>query len=109
MIGAPVLLFTISHVLFPGDDRYADLGEYYFARARLIWSLALITVVISVLFRPVAFDMPLFVRDNLSSGPALIACLLLATIKKRAFHYVMVPLVLVMILADTLAISYQIQ
>ena len=109
MLGGPVLLFVIANVLFPGDDGAEDLGEYYFARTRLIWSLAVIAVIVGVLFRPVAFDMPLFVRDNLSSGPALVACLLLATINNRTFHNVVLPFMLLTIIADTVAISYLIR
>ena len=106
MLGSPVLLFLIAHILFPGSRKYADLGEYYFHRIRLLWSLAAMTVVIGVLFRPLAFDMPLLVADNLSSAPSLVACILLATVQNRTFHNVMTPLVLLTILADTLAISY---
>ena len=106
MLSTPVLLFLIAHILFPDKGQHADLGEYYFQRSRLIWSLATLTVVVSVLFRPIAFDMPLLVRDNLSSAPSLVACVLLATVSSRQFHYVMVPLVLLTVLVDTLAINY---
>ena len=106
MLGTPVLLFLIAHILFPEKGQYADLGQYYFQRTRLIWSLSALTVVVGVLFRPLAFDMPLFVGDNLSSAPSLVACILLATVNNRTFHTVMVPLVLLTVLADTLFISY---
>ena len=50
-----------------------------------------------------------FVRDNLSSGPALVACLLLATINNRTLHNVVLPFMLLTIIADTVAISYLIR
>ena len=106
MLGTPILLFIIAHILFPSGEWQSDLGEYYFSRSTLIWSLGAVTVIVSVMFRPLAFDMPLFVRDNISSGPALVACLLLAAIHNRKFHNVVLPLVLLTIVWDTLAISY---
>ena len=106
MLGTPILLFVIAHVLFPSKEQQGDLGDYYFSRSTLIWSLGAATVVVSVMFRPLAFDMPLFVRDNLTSGPALIACVLLATINNRKFHNAVLPLVFLTIVWDTLAISY---
>jgi hypothetical protein len=109
MLGGPVLLYVIANVLFPGSQAYEDLGEYYFARTRLIWSLAVVAVIVGVLFRPLAFGMPLFVRDNLSSGPALLACLLLATISNRTFHNFLLPLMLLTIILDTVVISYLIR
>jgi type III secretory pathway component EscS len=58
MLAAPILLFILAHVLFPVSLEYADLGEYYFARAKMLWTIALLTIVAGHLFRPLAFGMP---------------------------------------------------
>ena len=92
MLAGPVLLFVIAHILFPAGKAHKDFGDYYFSRARLIWSLGAAAVIVAVMFRPLAFDMALLVRDNLSSGPALIGCILLASINNRTFHNVVLPL-----------------
>lgn len=70
MLATPIALFTIAHILFPPDGQFANLGEYYFAQARLIWVLALVTVILGVSFRPLAFGMPLLVADNVSALPS---------------------------------------
>ena len=106
MLTPPILLFTVAHVLFPRQGQYADLGEYYFARARLIWGLALLTAVAGVSFRPLAFGAPLFIVDNMSTLPSLFACILLMLVRQRTFHYVVVPLVPITIALDTMVINY---
>ena len=106
MLSSPILLFTIAHILFPPGREHVDLGEYYFARAKLIWSLAALTVIVSVGFRPLAFGMPLLVVDNASSLPSLLTCVLLAVINARKLHYVLVPLVPLTIALDTMVINY---
>jgi len=109
MLATPILLFTIAHILFPGGSQYPNLGEYYFARSRLLWGLALVTVVFGAMFRPLAFGMPLIISDNLSSFFSLIIFLLLMIVRNRKLHYVIVPLVPVTIALDTLVINYMIK
>jgi hypothetical protein len=106
MLALPVILFLVAHLLFPADYPQPDLGEYYFARSRLIWSLALAGTVIGNAFRPVAFGMPLLVVDNASSVVSVISCVILIATKQRAVHYVLATLAPITILLDTLAISY---
>ena len=109
MLSSPILLFVIAHILFPAGTHHDSLGDYYFERARLIWTIALITVIVSSLFRPLAFGMPLFVMDNASSIPSLVICMLLITIRNRKFHYDLVPFVPLTIAIDTLAVNYLIR
>lgn len=109
MLATPILLFTIAHVLFPSNKDCTDLGDYYFSRARLIWSLGLVTVITGVGFRPLAFGMPLLIADNLSAIPSVLLCILLLTIRNRTVHKFIVPLIPIMIALDTLAINYLIR
>lgn len=108
MLGSPILLYTIAHVVFPEPEQSVSLEDYYFERARLIWVLAGLTVIVGTLFRPVAFDMPLLVVDNASAVPTLAVCGLLGYVRVRWLHRLLVPAALIIVLLDTLAISYSI-
>jgi len=109
MLGSPIFLFLIAHVLFPERESNVGLEDHYFERARLIWALVGLTVIVGTLFRPLAFGMPLWVFDNLSSVPTLAACALLSFVNMRMLHRVVVPIILVVVLLDTLAVSYSIE
>lgn len=108
MLGSPIMLFLISHILFPDTGHRENLDDYYFERASLLWTLAGLTVAIGTLFRPVAFDMPLWSVENASAIPTLAVCAVLAMVSTRIVHRLLVPLVLVLVLLDTLTISYSI-
>lgn len=108
MLGSPICLFLIGHILFPESGDHSNLDEYYFDRARLVWGLAGLTVIIGTLFRPLAFGMPLWVADNMSAIPTLAVCMLLGVVKAHRLHRVFVPLVLVIVILDTLTINYSI-
>lgn len=109
MLTSPILLNTITHILFPTESRHEHLGEYYFANPRLPWRLAAITVIVGTLFRPIAFGAPLFIQDNASGIPLMVICVVLSTSKNRMVHYVLVPLVLLLVILDTLFINYMIR
>ena len=108
MLSSPILLMTIAHVLFPADAQYKNLEEYYFTNPGLPWRLALATVVLGTLFRPIAFGMPLLVRDNATAIPMVMICALLGFSRNRTLHTVLVPLVTIFVILDTLLISYEI-
>ena len=109
MLGGPILLHLLAHVLFPGDDEKTSLREYYFSKTRLIWSLALLAVITGTLFRPIAFGETLFKVDNLSSFPLAAAFVLLAISRNRTLHNTLTPILTVLVVIDTLSISYVIQ
>jgi hypothetical protein len=109
MLGSPIFLFLIAHVMFPERESNVSLDDYYFEQARLIWTLAGLTVIVGGLFRPLAFGMPLWIVDNLSSVPTIFTCALLSFVNKRMLHRVVIPIILVVVLLDTLAISYSIE
>lgn len=108
MLGSPIFLYLMAYVLFPEQDTVADLDEYYFERARLIWPLAALTVIVGTLFRPVAFGDPLWVMDNASGIPILVVCLVLTFTRARIAHQVLVPIVMASVLLDTLTFSHSI-
>ena len=108
MLGSPIFLFLIAHILFPEPESSTSLEDYYFKRAQLIWILAGFTVIVGALFRPIAFDMPLWVIDNVSTIPTFAICILLSKVKVRWLHHILVPTVLLFVLMDTMAINYSI-
>lgn len=109
MLGSPIFLFLIAHILFPEPEHSGSLDDHYFERARLIWVLVSLTIIVGTLFRPIAFDFPLWIADHLSSLPTLAVCILLSVFKSRNLHRVLVPMTLIVVLLDTLAISYSIE
>ena len=108
MLGAPIILFLIAQILFPEPGSSTSLEDCYFKRAQLIWILAGLAIIVGTLFRPIAFDMPLWVIDNVSGIPTLAICILLSTVKVRWLHHILVPTALFFVLLDTMAISYSI-
>jgi hypothetical protein len=109
MLASPILLLTITHLLFPTDYEHTPLKDYYFVNPRLPWRLAALTVIVGTLFRPIAFGMPLFILDNASSVPMILLCVLLGATRKRLVHYIFVPLITIFIILDTLFINYMIR
>jgi hypothetical protein len=108
MLGSPIFLFLIAHILFPEPGSSTSLEECYFKRAKLIWGLVGLTVIVGTMFRPIAFGTPLWIIDNLSSIPSLAVCFLLGTIKTQWLHRLLVPIGLIIVLLDTVTISYSI-
>lgn len=108
MLGSPICLYLMAYVLFPEHDEHAGLDDYYFQRARTLWPLASLTVMIGTLFRPLAFGYPLWVVDNASGIPVLIVCVILSMTKIRRVHQVLVPVVLASLLLDILTFSHSI-
>lgn len=52
MLGLPIFLYLMAYILFPVQQTHASLSDYYFKRARLLWPLAGLTVIVGTLFRP---------------------------------------------------------
>lgn len=108
MLGSPIFLYLLASVLFPEHEEPTNLDDYYIERARLVWSLAGLTVIVGTLFRPMAFGDPLWVIDNASGIPVLVVCALLIISRRRVVHRVLVPIVLLSVLLDTLVFSHSI-
>lgn len=108
MLGSPICLYLIAHIIFPDPDQTSDLGDYYFQRAPLCWPLAGLTVIVGTIFRPIAFGEPMWTLDNASAIPILSVCVLLTVTKIRWIHGLLVPLVLASVLLDVLTFSHSI-
>ena len=108
LLGSPICLYLIAHVLFPERGETVNLGDYYMEQAPLIWPLAGLAVVVGTSFRTIVFGDPLWVSDNASGLLVLAACVFLAFAKSRMIHNVLVPLVLAAVLLDVLTFSHSI-
>ena len=102
MLIAPASLYLIAHLIFPEPIENSDFKDHYFGAMRSIWWLAILTVVASTLFRPLAFGSDLLTMDNAVSGFMLIGFLALATSRSSALHAVLVPFFLLLLLWDVI-------
>ncbi|SMF06276.1 hypothetical protein SAMN02745866_00485 [Alteromonadaceae bacterium Bs31] len=109
MLSGPIFLYLIAHLIVPETKTEQHLTTHYFLNKNIVWTLALLTVVVGVLFRPIAFGEPLFVTDNVSSLFLVICCILLIALKNIWLHRILLCLGFISVLVDTLAISYAIQ
>lgn len=108
MLGGPVCLYVISHLMFPDEIEGTDFKAIYFDDARILYILAALAVTLATLFRPVSFGMPLFVTDNLASFGFLLSFIVLAISKNRWIHGTIVPLMLIALLSDILIFNMSI-
>ena len=108
MLGGPVTLHLIAHIMFPPIGEKVDITKYYLSKSTLIWSLATIAIFIGTTFRSFVFGSPLFIVDNYSSLIQMIFCFILILNKKIWLHRVVVPVGFIVLILDLLAINYQI-
>lgn len=108
MLSGPIGLFLIAHLLFPQQLRNADFEDYYFGAMHPIWWLAILTVVLATLFRPIITGDELFVIDNMTSMFSFLGFAVLALTKNRLAHMILVPAFTGAIVWDILAMSFTI-
>jgi len=97
----PVLLFLIAHLLFPSQVEHADLEDYYYRQSPLLWGLVIAGTLEGTFLQPIVFGYPIFHLANISGIPMVALCVVLATSKKRRVHGVLGPLVILMVVLDT--------
>lgn len=100
MLGAPIGLFLISHLLFPEQMENANLKSYYFDKMKPGLWIAVGTVVIASSFRPIVFGHNYFSIDNLSSIVLMIIFASMAFFRNQYFQAVMVIIILALLLMD---------
>ncbi len=105
MLGSPICLFLIAHLLFPESLTDTDLSEYYFEMAPVIWLIGAGATLIGTSFRPIVFGASIFDVGNLATIPTLLICLVLASTKDRRIHGVLVPSIFGVIWLDTILIT----
>ncbi len=108
MLTGPTGLFLISYLLFPQPVKGANYRDHYFGPMRPVWWIAVLTVMLATLFRPIVFGEELFKIDNASSFIGFIGFAVLAISKNRIAHAVLVPALFGAIVWDILAMSFEI-
>ena len=102
MLGGPVGLYIISHLLFPQDFEGTDFDEFYFESPRITFLIGAATVIFATIYRPLSFGNRLIDPDNLTSVIILGAFLTLAATRNRLVHQTLVPLMLAAVVFDVL-------
>jgi len=101
VLATPILLFLIAHLLFPTEAENADLEEYYYDQAPLLWSLVIGGATVGTFLRPVVFGYPVLHPANISGIPMIGLCVVLAASGNRRVHAVLVPVVILTVVLDT--------
>ena len=101
ILATPVVLFLVAHLLFPDDIRGADLRAYYFEQAGLLWGLVILGAAAGTFLEPIALGYPIFLPENLSGIPLIACCIVLMRTKRPAIHGVVGPIVLLLVVLDT--------
>jgi len=108
MLTGPIGLFLISYLLFPQPVKGADYRAHYYGPMRPVWWIAVLTVTLATLFRPIVFGEALFTIDNASSLIGFVGFTVLALSRNRTVHALLVPALFVAIVWDILAMSFEI-
>lgn len=109
MLGGPIGLFLISHLIFPEKLAGSNLRSFYYQKMDPVLWIGVLTVIASATFRPIVLGTELFTLDNLSSFLLISIFLSLTRTKNAVFHGFMVVLILVALLADILLVNMVIQ
>lgn len=109
MLGGPIGLFLIAHLIFPEPVSGSDYKSYYYEKMGPALWVAVFTVMVSVTFRPVILGSELFALDNMSSFLLVTIFISMTFTRNPWFHGVVVPLVLFGLLADILLVGIEIR
>ena len=102
LLASPVFLFLIAHLLFPSPVKDADLESYYYRQAPLLWGLVLAGTFVGTFIRPWAWGHQVFHVANLSGIPTVLICVALMSTKKPRVHSILAPLIIILVILDTL-------
>lgn len=102
MLGGPVGLYIISHLLFPKDIENTDFDAFYYENTRMIYPIGAATVVFATTYRPLSFGDNLMDPDNGMSLLIFGVFILLAITRKRIVHQTLVPLLFAAVMFDIL-------
>ncbi len=102
VLAPPIFLYLIAHLLFPTEVRGADLEDYYYRQAPLLWGLVVLLTLEASVLPPIVFDFSIFHPANLSGIPVLVISGMLATSKNRRLHAVLTPSIVLLVVLDTI-------
>lgn len=98
----PILLFLIAHLLFPREPEQNDLETYYYAQSPLVWGLVIAGTVEGTFVQPAVFGYPVLHPANISGIPLVGVCVVLALSGNRRVHALLAPLVIALVVLDTI-------
>ena len=105
MLGGPVGIYLISHLLYPAKIEETDFEAHYFDNSQVVAGLGVVTIIVALLFRPLSFGDPMLVAGNLPTPVLLVSFLVLAMTKNRMVHQIILPLLLALMLFDIIWFS----
>ena len=79
-----------------------DLQEYYFQQSPVLWGLVIAGTVEGTFLQPLVFGEPVLHPANISGIPMVALCFVLAASKSRRVHSIIGPLIVLMVLLDTI-------
>ena len=109
MLSGPIGLFLIAHLIFPEPVEDTDFRKYYFNEMRPVLWLGVVTVLLSVTFRPLILGTTLIAVDNLSSFIIMAIFVALTLTTNAWFHGAMVSVVLVGLMTDIILVGFEIR
>ncbi len=102
MLGGPIGLYVISHLLFPKDSSEVNFKDHYYKNSRVVYFMGMLTVIFAGIYRPLSFGDELIDPDNIASVFIFLAFLILMFSKKHLLHGILVLLLFGAVLLDIL-------
>ena len=102
ILAPPIFLFLIANLLFPRQAEGVDLEEYYYRQSPLLWGLVIAGTLEGTFLQPLVFGEPVFHPSNISGIPMVVFCFVLASSKNRRVHSVLGPIIILLVLLDTI-------
>lgn len=102
LLANPIMLFLIANLLCPKHVEGVDLKEYYYRQSPILWGLVVVGTLSGTFLQPLVFGEPVFQLSNISGIPMVLICGLLATSKNPRLHSVLGPVIILMVLLDTI-------
>ena len=106
MLGGPIGLFLIAHLLFPEPVDSADFRDYYYDEMRPVFWLGAATIVVATGLRPIIDGGELIRMDNATSLIGLAGFTAMALSKNKTLHAVLIPLFLLFLFVDILQFAF---
>jgi hypothetical protein len=101
MLFPSVMLFLIAHLLYPRPAVDADLKEYYYRQAPVLWSLVILGTIVGTFSGPLLEQEPVFHPHNVSGFPVMAIGATLIISKSHRVHSILAPLIILLVVLDT--------
>lgn len=102
VLAPPIFLFLITNLLYPKQAEGVDLEVYYFRQSPILWGLVIAGTLEGTFLQPLIFDEPILHPANISGIPMIVLCFVLAISKRRLVHSVIGPIIILMVILDTI-------